>query len=213
MADSYADARLRMVEHQILSRGIFDTRVLEVMATVPRHLFVAEEHRHEAYADQSLEIGYEQTISQPYIVALMAAALDLQEHDKVLEIGTGSGYAAAVLSMLCGEVHTVERNPMLAEAARQRLRKLGYDHVHVHDGDGVQGWAELSPYDAISVAAAGAGIPRPLVGQLDEGGRLILPVGDDEDHQSLIRIRKLRGNLLREELAAVRFVPLVGATL
>jgi protein-L-isoaspartate(D-aspartate) O-methyltransferase len=206
-----ADARRRMVEEQLQSRGIRDARVLDVFARLPRDLFVDGAHVERAYDDAPVAIGHGQTISQPYVVAITAEALGLGGRERVLEIGTGSGYAAAILGMLARDVHTVERLAELADTARERLNRLGLTNVHVHLGDGSRGWPETAPYDAIAVAAAAPRVPRALLEQLAVGGRMIVPVGSAE-HQRLVRIT--RRDVLRfdrDDLGEVRFVPLVGA--
>jgi protein-L-isoaspartate(D-aspartate) O-methyltransferase len=208
----FETARRRMVDDDLAGRGVRDPRVLAAMAAVPRERFVEPRHAAEAYADRPLPIGDGQTISQPLIVALMAEALALRPGDRVLEVGTGSGYAAAVLGLLAGEVHTVERHPALAATARARLAGLGYHRVHVHDGDGTRGWTAAAPYDAVLVSAGGALLPEPLVEQVGVGGRLIIPLGAEEGCQRLYRFRRLAaGRWARDDLGAVRFVPLVGA--
>src|SRR5467141_3482471 len=178
----YAVQREEMIEKQLRRRGIHDAAVLAAMMAVPRHEFVSEDVRAHAYDDLPLPIGGGQTISQPYIVAAMTAVLHLQPGDRVLEIGTGCGYHAAVLSRLAKEVFTIERRPELASSASATLARLGYSNAHVHCGDGTLGLPELAPFDAILVAAAAPAVPKPLLAQLAEGGRLILPVGDTE-HQ------------------------------
>ena len=199
-----------MVERDIGARGVRDSRVLAAMARVPREALVPPELAEFAYEDTPLPIGAGQTISQPFIVAVMTEAAGIQPGDTVLEIGTGSGYAAAVLAELAGRVDTVERHPQLAESARTRLAELGYDNVEVHLGDGTLGWVDHAPYDAILVAAGGPELPPALLDQLAEGGRLVIPVGSVRD-QELVRITR-RGprEYQREDLGAVRFVPLVG---
>jgi len=208
-AGKFAEERLLMVETQIRKRGIANERVLQVMATVPRDEFVPPQWIAQAYADEPLPIGHGQTISQPYIVAAMAAALGLTGSENVLEIGTGCGYQAAVVSMLAREVHTVELLPDLAQSAAERLQRLGYANVHVHTGDGTLGWPEPSPYDAILIAAAAPAVPEPLLQQLAEGGRLIAPVGE-EDKQELHLVTKREGQLLVKQGGPCRFVPLMG---
>jgi protein-L-isoaspartate(D-aspartate) O-methyltransferase len=204
--------RKQMVDRQIAGRGVRDLRVLEAMRTVPREAFVSEHLAESAYDDSPLPIAEEQTISQPYIVALMAEALEIQPEDKVLEIGAGSGYAAAVLSRLGREVHAVERHESLAREAGERLERLGYSNVHVHHGDGTLGWPEHGPYDAIVVAAGGPEVPPALLDQLAEGGRLVIPIGPDPRNQDLVRVRRrAEGGTVRELLGSVRFVPLIGA--
>lgn len=205
----YAPQRAQMVEKQLRRRGIEDTCVLGAMLAVARHEFVPEELRARAYEDVPLPIGSGQTISQPYIVAAMTAALHLQPTDRALEIGAGCGYQAAVLSLLAKEVFTIERRAELALAASERLERLGYLNVHVHCGDGTLGLPELAPFDAILVAAAAPAPPQPLLAQLAEGGRMIIPVGDS-DNQELQLIEKRGGKFSTKILEGCRFVPLVG---
>lgn len=206
---NYSKARERMVRQQIAARGIRAERVLDAMRSVPRHLFVPLESRHSAYMDGPLSIGQGQTISQPYIVALMTEALELRGHERVLEIGTGSGYQAAILSQLASHVYTVERIPELASRAQDLFRQLGYDNISMHVGDGTLGWLEHALYEAIIITAAAPEIPRPLTDQLAEGGRLVAPIGGSWS-QSLVRVRKQRAHLQRQELTSVAFVPLIG---
>ena len=209
--DDLSAQREEMVERHLAARGITAPGVLEAMAEVPRERFVDPSLVEFAYEDSPLPIDAGQTISQPYIVALMAQALELGEEDRVLEVGTGSGYAAAVLSRIAAAVYTVERHEALAETARRRLEELGYGNVHVRHGDGTRGWPEHAPYDAIAVAAGGPEVPAPLVRQLAPGGRLIVPVGETHRLQELVRMRrKGEETFEREELGGVRFVPLVG---
>ena len=199
-----------MLRRHLAGRGIRDRAVIEAMGAVPREEFVPREHLHRAYRDGPLPIGMGQTISQPYVVAWMAEALELGSGDRVLEVGTGSGYAAAVLGRLCEAVYTVERHLSLADAAGERLNALGFGNVYVRHGDGGEGWAEHAPYDAIVVAAAGLRIPEPLRAQLRVGGRLVMPVGGAARGQVLVRERLGQaGGFTREELGLVRFVPLV----
>src|SRR4051812_3867096 len=198
-----------MVRAQLVQRGITDSRVLDAMATVPRHLFVPPEARAQAYGDRALPISEGQTISHPYIVALMAQALSLRPGDRVLEVGAGSGYAAAVLSQLAGEVYTIERWPALAENAERCLHDLGYINVHVFHGDGTIGLPAYAPFDAIVVSAAAPWVPRPLREQLGEGGRLVIPVGG-RNEQILLRLTRTDHRTQAERLGEVRFVPLVG---
>ena len=206
----YEILRRVMVEEQLARRGIRDERVLEAMRRVPRHEFVPEEKRVAAYSDQPLAIGGGQTISQPYIVAAMSEALELTSGDRVLEVGTGSGYQAAVLARLAREVYSIEIHPLHAEASAQRLARMGYGNVHVRGGDGARGWPEQAPFDAIMVTAAAPQIPPLLEEQLAEGGRMIVPVGDEREQQ-LIRIRKLAGGRIAQDgLSYCRFVPLRG---
>ena len=206
-----ADLRKRMVDEQLIARGIQDPAVLGAMSTVPREVFVPDDQVQFAYADAPLPIGEGQTISQPYIVALMSEALELSPDEQVLEIGTGSGYAAAVLSRMVRRVYTVERHLKLARAAEARFQKLGYNNIQVHVGDGTLGWAEHAPYDGIVATAGGPKVPQPLLDQLKRGGRLVMPVGRTIQLQELVRVRRSRNDGYRqEELGSVRFVPLVG---
>ena len=208
---SFELQRERLVENELRILGIRDEAVLRAMRTVPREAFVSKEICEFAYRNAPLPIGSGQTISQPLIVAHMAEALELAPSERVLEIGTGSGYAAAVLSRIAKEVFTVERHRELAETATERLKRLGYDNVHVLCGDGTRGWPEEAPFDAIVVAAGGPGIPPALLEQLRIGGRLVIPVGEEKDSQQLIRaIRRGDDEFEYEELGAVRFVPLIG---
>jgi len=201
-----------MVHEQIESRGVRDPGVIRAMAEVPREAFVPADQAEFAYLDSPLPIAEEQTISQPYIVALMTAALEIGPGDRVLEIGTGSGYAAAILSRIAAEVYTVERHAPLAEGARKALESLSYDNVHVLHGDGTLGWREHAPYDAIVVAAGGPEVPEPLLDQLAVGGRIVIPVGPTPRLQELVRVTRVsETELAREDLGGVRFVPLVGA--
>lgn len=203
--------REQMVARQIEGRGLTDPAILSAMREVPREAFVSEKHRQFAYDDGPLPILEGQTISQPYVVALMIQMLHLKPEDRVLEIGTGSGYAAAILSRIASEVHTVERMESLVEYARQNLAAVGYDNVFVHQGDGTLGWPENVPYDAIIVAAGGPNIPPALKDQLAIGGRLVMPVGSEQRAQRLVRLTRLDENEFeRENLSHVRFVPLIG---
>ena len=211
MRPDFAAARRRMVERQISRRGIHDPLVIEAMRTVPRERFVSEDARHEAYDDRPLPIGEGQTISQPYVVALMIQALGVKPADRVLEVGAGSGYAAAVLGRIAREVYAMERHPSLAEEASRRLGELGYANVHVASGDGTLGWPEHAPFDAILVSAGGADVPQPLLAQLAEGGRLVIPVGDPRRDQELVRlVKEPDGSVQQSSLGRVQFVPLVG---
>jgi len=207
--DHFAVLRAEMVEKQIRRRGISSPRVLEAMLAVPRHEFVPQASLADAYADKPLPIGESQTISQPYIVASMTAALALAGAERVLEVGAGCGYQAAVLSRLAADVYTIESRLRLALAARERLERLGYSNVHVHAGDGTLGLVECAPFDAILVTAAAPSPPAPLVEQLAEGGRLVIPVGPS-DYQELLLIHKFSGQTLQRVLEECRFVPLVG---
>ncbi|MEW5987874.1 MAG: protein-L-isoaspartate(D-aspartate) O-methyltransferase [Chloroflexota bacterium] len=203
--------RAQMVEYQIEGRGIRDPAVLAAMLQVPRHLFVADRYHDFAYEDTPLPIPEGQTISQPYIVARMIELLQLKPQDRVLEIGAGSGYAAAVLSLIVREVYTVERLTSLADYARDRLAELGYTNVHVFCGDGTLGWPEHAPYDGIMVAAGGPGVPESLRQQLAVGGRLVIPTGAHPRIQRLIRLTRAgEDDYQQEKLDRVRFVPLIG---
>jgi protein-L-isoaspartate(D-aspartate) O-methyltransferase len=208
--DPYLKKRQRMMEKDIKGRGVKDVKVLEVMGRIPRHLFVEESDRSKAYADHPLPIGEGQTISQPYIVALMTEAVKLKSSDRVLEIGTGSGYQAAVLAEIVAEVFTIEIKKSLAESAAQRLKEMGYKNVRVKYGDGYFGWEEAAPFDAILITAAPNHIPPPLIKQLKEGGRLIVPLGSTLYYQQLTVAKKHRGELLLEQMGPVAFVPMIG---
>jgi protein-L-isoaspartate(D-aspartate) O-methyltransferase len=205
----FEEARKRMVEEQLRARGLTDTRVLAAFRKVPRHLFVPSDLQGEAYTDHPLPIGQGQTISQPYMVALMTAWLHLQGHERILEIGTGSGYQTAILAELALEVYSVERIPDLLQAAHERLAGLGYLNVHLTPGNGSLGWPEHAPYDAIIVTAAAPDVPAPLVGQLAEGGTMVLPIGTTAT-QLLVEIRKRRGTIRKREITGCAFVPLLG---
>lgn len=208
---SFESEREKLVEKELRLLGVRDESVLRAMRVVPREPFIAEEMQEFAYKNVPLPIGSGQTISQPLIVAHMAEALELSPDDRVLEIGAGSGYAAAVLSRIAREVFTIERLRPLASSAEARLKKLGYKNVHVRCADGTLGWPEESPFDAIIVAAGGPGVPPALLQQLNIGGRLVIPVGEKQDSQQLIRaIRRGEDEFEYEELGAVRFVPLIG---
>ena len=210
MANFAAD-REAMVERQIAGRGIHDERILRAFRTVPRELFVAQRYAHLAYSDQPLPIEAEQTISQPFIVAAMVEAGGIRQGDHVLEVGAGSGYAAAVISRIAGRVTAIERHGELAKIASRRLQSLGYDNVQIIHGVGSRGCAAKAPFDAILVAAAGHEIPAPLVAQLAPGGRLVMPVGEPDSVQRLVKVTKARdGRLEQSDLGPVRFVPLIG---
>ena len=210
--DRYRKQRARMVETQLIVRGINDTRVLKSMETVPRHLFVDEGLIAQAYSDNPLPIGEKQTISQPYIVALMTQGLELKGKDRVLEIGTGSGYQAAILAQLADRVFSIERIAALASRARKILDKLNYYNVAIRVGDGSYGWKEEAPFDAIITTAAAPGVPRYLIEQLVVGGSLIVPVGG-RDVQTLYKLTRLSVNIndiKKEDLGGCRFVSLIG---
>lgn len=210
-ADLFLAKRLSMVERDIKGRGISDQRVLEAMRRVPRHLLVEERLRWRAYADHSLPIGEGQTISQPYVVALMTEALGLGPTDRVLEIGTGSGYQAAILAEIVKDVYSIEIRKGLAEQAETRLKELGYANVQVRYGDGYFGWEEHAPFDAIIITAAVNHIPPPLIRQLKAGGRMVLPLGSTTFFQTLTLITKSKqGELTVRQLDSVAFVPMTG---
>jgi protein-L-isoaspartate(D-aspartate) O-methyltransferase len=200
--------RARMVEDQIKGRGIKDERVLQAMARVPRHEFVPEKHRTDAYDDGPLPIGHGQTISQPYIVALMTEEAKPRAEHRVLEIGTGSGYQAAVLAELVKEVYTIELVEALADEAKERLKRLGYKNVHTRAGDGYKGWPDAAPFDAVVVTCGADHVPDPLFEQLKPGGVLVIPVGKTQAEQSLLAITKdAKGGRTTRDLGPVRFVP------
>jgi len=206
---AFTRARQQMLEQHLKARDITDARVLWAMGKVPRHRFVRPTLAGEAYADRALPIEEGQTISQPYIVALMTQLSELKGPERVLEVGTGSGYQAAVLAELVKEVYTIEILPGLARSAAARLKALGYWNVEVRAGDGYQGWPEQAPFDAIIVTAGASHIPQPLIDQLKEGGRLVIPVDVPAGYQELIQGRKERGKLITKRVAPVRFVPLI----
>lgn len=199
-----------MVNNQLKERGIEDSMVLNAMQTVPREVFVPEDLKEQAYNDNSLPIGFDQTISQPYIVAFMTESLELQPEYKVLEIGTGSGYQAAILSRICCEVYTVEIIKELAGRAGEIFEKQLYDNIHIKVGDGHQGWPEQSPFDSIIVTAAGVDIPTPLISQLKVGGKMILPLKRNNYEQTLVLVTKIDvdDNIIQKELLPVMFVPM-----
>lgn len=200
-------ARKRMIDRQIVARGITNERVLKVMGSIPRHELVPASHRHHAYEDQPVPIGYGQTISQPYIVAFMTEQLNPTPTDRVLEIGTGSGYQAAVLAGLAAEVYTIEIVKQLAERAKADLKRLGYTNIHVRAGDGYKGWPEKAPFDAVIVTCAPDAIPQPLIDQLKEGGRMVIPVGSGFN-QDLYVLEKKGGKVEKRAVLPVRFVPM-----
>jgi protein-L-isoaspartate(D-aspartate) O-methyltransferase len=208
--DGEVKSREEMVRNQLAAGGIRKAEVLQAMAEVPRHEFVPASLRPYAYADGPLPIGHGQTISQPFIVAYMTQALELSKEDTVLEIGTGSGYQAAILGKLTKEVYTIEIVPPLAESARAVLSKLGFENVHVRQGDGYLGWPEKAPFDAIIVTCAPDHVPEPLISQLKEGGRLVIPVGATGGIQQLVLLRKRNGQISKEKMLDVRFVPMTG---
>ena len=209
--DPMAAARRRMVERDLKSRGIKDPRVLAAMEALPRHLFVPDEQKNAAYEDRPLPIGAGQTISQPYIVAYMTELLGLKGDEKVLEIGTGSGYQAAVLGQLAAAVYSIEIIPTLGERAKRLLEGLGFTNIQLRIGDGFFGWEEQAPFDAILITAAGPRVPDRLWHQLREGGQIIMPLGEPGQTQRLVRVRKAAGKQVVEHLSAVIFVPLTGA--
>jgi protein-L-isoaspartate(D-aspartate) O-methyltransferase len=207
--ERYAEARARMVREQLEARGVRDERVLAAMGRVPRHELVPAERRAHAYDDCPLPIGYGQTISQPYVVAAMSEAVLLTKGEKVLEVGTGSGYQAAVLAELGAEVYTIELEEALAKRAAADLARLGYENVHVRQGNGYQGWPEEAPFDAIVVTAAPDHVPQPLLDQLAEGGHMVIPVGTSIQ-ELLLLSKDEKGEIRRKSLFGVRFVPMRG---
>jgi protein-L-isoaspartate(D-aspartate) O-methyltransferase len=209
-SDDRLEERMDMVDRQIRQRGVTDQDVLEAMERVPRHEFVPSEYQSQAYADRPLPIGHGQTISQPYIVALMTELLELKNTDRVLEIGTGSGYQAAILAEIVGEVYTVEIIEALALPAKERLARLGYENVHVLHADGYFGWEEHAPYDAIIVTAAPDHIPQPLVQQLKDGAKLVIPVGPPGGYQTLWQVARIGEEVQKRNVTGVLFVPLTG---
>ncbi|HXH53070.1 MAG TPA: protein-L-isoaspartate(D-aspartate) O-methyltransferase [Sphingomicrobium sp.] len=210
MTDFTAE-RERMIERHLRRRGIDESYILEAFLAVPREDFVSDEYRHLAYGDHPLPIESGQTISQPYIVGLMIQAAGMRPGEKVLEVGAGSGYAAAVMSRIARQVIGIERHPDLAVVARERMERLGYDNVIIVEGDGTKGCPQHAPFDAITAAASGSHVPRPLIDQLADGGRLVMPVGEPGWVQELIKVTKRpNGQLIEENLGAVRFVPLIG---
>jgi len=207
----FSREREAMVERQLKRRGITEQHILDAFLEVPREAFIAGNNVHLAYGDHPLPIEAGQTISQPYIVALMIQAAGIKPGDGVLEVGAGSGYAAAVISRIAGKVIGIERQHELVEVARERLQRLGYDNVEIVEGDGTKGWRDGAPYDAILAAASGSHVPRPLVEQLAPGGRIVMPVGDPGWVQQLVKVTKNDdGTLVQQDLGGVRFVPLIG---
>lgn len=207
---SFIRARERMIRHDLSGRDIKDKKVLEAMGKIPRHLFVSKDLQKKAYEDHPLPIGEGQTISQPYVVALMTQSLGLKDNEKVLEIGTGSGYQAAVLAGIVKEVYTIEIRDALSKNAGKTLNGLGYKNIKVKTADGYFGWKEYAPFDAIMVTCATNHIPSPLVEQLKDGGRLIIPLGSTAYYQTLTLIKKVKGKLNVEYITDVRFVPMTG---
>jgi len=207
----FASEREAMIERQLQRRGISEPEILDAFRAVPREAFVGDDVAHLAYGDHPLPIAAEQTISQPYIVALMTQAAAIRPGDRVLEVGAGSGYAAAVIGQIAGKVIGIERQHVLVESARERLKRLGYDNVEVVEGDGTKGWPDAAPFDAILAAASGSHVPEALVAQLAAGGRLVMPIGEPGWVQELVKVTKEdNGVLRRESLCSVRFVPLIG---
>jgi len=207
----FTTERQVMVERHLKRRGITEPRILNAFLEVPREAFISDEYAHLAYGDHPLPIEAGQTISQPYIVALMIEAAQIKPDDKVLEVGSGSGYAAAILSRVAAQVIGVERQHDLADLARERLRRLGYDNVTIVEGDGTKGCSEHAPFDAILAAASGSHVPSPWVDQLTDGGRIVMPVGEPGWVQELVKVTKgSDGKLVEENLGGVRFVPLIG---
>jgi len=208
--ETFKERRERMVQEQIAARGVRDERVLLAMRIVPRHKFVSEDLIDSAYDDSPLPIGCGQTISQPYIVALMTELLEVEEKDKILEVGTGSGYQAAILAQMEVEVFTIEIFEELGTSARKRLKDLGYSKIRVRIADGYYGWPEEAPFDAIIVTCAASHVPPPLIGQLKEGGRMCIPVGSVFWAQNLMLVQKKNGDITTKNILPVRFVPLLG---
>jgi protein-L-isoaspartate(D-aspartate) O-methyltransferase len=207
----FAEEREAMVERQLGRRGIVEPEILDAFLAVPREAFVGRGYAHLAYGDHPLPIEANQTISQPYIVALMIQAAGIKRGDKVLEVGAGSGYAAAVISRIAAQVIGIERQHELVEVARERVRRLGYDNVEIVEGDGTKGWPQKAAYDAILAAASGSHVPQPLIDQLKPGGRLVIPLGDPGSIQQLVKVtRRGDGSIEQSDLGAVRFVPLIG---
>ncbi|MGI8705460.1 MAG: protein-L-isoaspartate(D-aspartate) O-methyltransferase [Sphingomicrobium sp.] len=208
---NFAAEREAMVERQIESRGIRDPKILEAFRAVPREAFIRQEYADLAYGDHPLPIEAGQTISQPYIVALMMEAAEIKAGDKVLEVGAGSGYAAAVMSRIATKVIAIERKGELIRVAQERMQRLGYDNVEIVEGDGTRGWPDEAPFDAILAAASGSHVPKPWIEQLADGGRIVMPVGEPSSIQKLVKVTKgPAGKLITEDLGGVRFVPLIG---
>jgi len=207
----FQSEREAMVERQLKRRGIGEPHILNAFRDVPREAFISPQYAHLAYGDHPLPIEAEQTISQPYIVALMIQAARIRPGDRALEVGAGSGYAAAVIGRIAGRVVGIERQHELVEVARVRIQRLGYDNVEIVEGDGTKGWPDGAPYNAILAAASGTHVPQPLIDQLAPGGRLVMPLGEPGWGQELVKVTKGPGDkLIRENLGGVRFVPLIG---
>jgi protein-L-isoaspartate(D-aspartate) O-methyltransferase len=207
----FTTLRERMIDRQIAARGLHEPRLLDAFRAVPREEFISGNYADHAYQDSPLPIESGQTISQPYIVALTIDAAGIKPGDKVLEVGAGSGYAAAVIGQIAGQVIAIERHHLLVELAQQRMRQLGYDNVRIVEGDGTLGWPEEAPYDAIVAAASGSHVPQGWIAQLKPGGRIVMPIGEPHAVQSLVKVTKAEdGTLNREDLGGVRFVPLIG---
>jgi protein-L-isoaspartate(D-aspartate) O-methyltransferase len=209
---TFAELRERMIDRQIAARGLDNPELLAAFRAVPREDFISGDYADYAYQDSPLPIESGQTISQPYIVALTIDAAEIGKGDKVLEVGAGSGYAAAVIGQIAGQVIGIERHHELVELARQRLRRLCFDNVRIVEGDGTLGWPDEAPFDAIVAAASGSHVPQSWIAQLKPGGRIVMPIGEPQSVQSLIKVTKLKdGKFRQEELGEVRFVPLIGA--
>lgn len=207
----FAAEREAMVERQIESRGIRDPKILEAFRSVPRERFLSEDYTELAYGDHPLPIESGQTISQPYVVALMIQAAEIKPGDRVLEVGAGSGYAAAIIGCIASKVVAIERHSELAQVASKRMDRLGYDNVEIVEGDGTKGWPDEAPFDAILAAASGSHVPPAWIEQLADGGRIVMPVGDPGWVQKLVKVTKgPAGKLITEDLGGVRFVPLIG---
>ncbi len=210
MRDAYREKAKNMVDGQLKKRGISDPAVLEAFENVPRHLFVPENFKDRAYSDSALPIGEGQTISQPYIVALMSELLKAKRGDKVLEVGTGSGYQAAILAFMGVKLYTIERKGGLLKKAKGSLKKAGFEGVLFKEGDGTLGWEEFSPYSGIIVTAAGKDVPSPLLEQLQENGRLVMPAGDRFSQEMVVYEKNPGGRIVKEKYGGCRFVPLIG---
>jgi protein-L-isoaspartate(D-aspartate) O-methyltransferase len=208
----FASEREAMVERQLRRRGIAEPEILDAFRAVPREAFISDDYAHLAYGDHPLPIEAKQTISQPYIVALMIQAAAIKPGDIVLEVGAGSGYAAAVISCIAAKVVGIERQHTLVEIARERLHRFGYDNIEIVEGDGTKGWPDAAPFDAILAAASGSHVPEALIAQLAPGGRLVMPIGEPGWVQELVKVTKQDDGILKQDnLGGVRFVPLIGA--